>query len=572
MRPTMKYIESLSASARLDFERARVDFAEANAMMVGIMESVGDLTKIVAKFGDPDGVIPGELARLHELYRLRHIPKITSEALNVQGPLGWLVDYTGKIVRLPGDALLKEDVAFKLINYRMEVNARAARTAMKQGTNPADTLARYHLLKEHPSDVVTSQGIDVANYYTFTNSLGQKGKQLQGFARLGPMRWILPFVQTPTNLVKFGVRHSVFGNIYKDFKHITRLDATGDLARAQIAIGTMIPAALLMHFDENVTGAINTQTPAGRLAQTQGKPEYSIKIGDKWYSYGTIEPLRTVLGLLASYKTAVQHLDLEDKEHKEISKDLLAAAAAPFIKVATQNYLLPQLEGVFYMFQGLAKGDHAYALKFMQRLAASSTPAVGSQFISQINKTFNDPVWRQADNYIQMIMDKIPGLSTRLPAWHNIWGDEVGIPEGLGPDIVTPVRFREEPRDAVDKEMIRLFVDRPRRNDDTASLPHQRRVIDGIELTPQQRANFNIFVGKGLPGTAMVPLKNQIAREMSSPTFQNLPDVMKRRNIVSTINARRNQVERWMKGNDPDLKQKLEKARRLREIRERPTR
>jgi hypothetical protein len=557
MRPSEKFLEGMSAAARLDFQKASVDMRQFGAQLAGIMEGLTDIVKLSGIFGDHKVLIPEELTRLSEMHRMRHIPKITAEAWNLTGPMGAFVDYAGKTIRFPGTALLKEDIGFKLLHYRMAVNEDAVAKAMAKGTSPSEVQTLYNILRKHPGESVKSHAIDIANYYTFTNSLGTLGKSVLKARTNAPgLRYIIPFFQTPTNIVKFGVRHSVFGNIYKDLRHSHRLNAAGDIARAKIAMGTFIPALILSQLDENVTGAGDIHTPMGRFMEENGRPEYSIRNTEtgKWISYKAIEPLRTVLGLATSVKEAIMHMDPEAEGYTEQVQEIVGAMAAPFMKVATDNYLLPQLKDLFYGLEAVRKGDMRFAEKHFARIGSA---IVIPNIVSSANKALFDPTFRRAETFMEVIKSKIPGLSRSLPGYHNLWGDEAGMPDSFGPDIISPFHVRPGSEDEVDKEIIKVH------RNIGINVPYEVKQIQGIELSSRQKANFQIAVGKGIPQEGLPPLKDTIREVLNDANIERLGDEAKAQLIEYQINNRRNTISQWMLLNDPDLANKYEEKQKL---------
>jgi hypothetical protein len=324
MRPVERVMQSIAATTRFDFQEASATMTEAKAMMVAIPETITNAIKMVKNGKSVKNMLPEELRQQHELYYLRNNPAISAEGFNKGGAFGAAMDFVGKFIRLPGELLLKEDMVFKMLNYRMSVNANAARKAITQGKTHGDTKALYRLLKDNPSEQMRNQAVDQASYYTFTHELSGNFKKMQQLRNGVPgARWILPFFQTPTNLVTQGIRHSVFGNIYRDLlPALSDATAVGDLARAKLALGSMVPVMLLQEMGDNITGPINTETPIGRFRAQMGQMPYSIRMGGQWISYEGLEPLRTILGTMVDFRDSMDNIDWEEPEAAELTMQL----------------------------------------------------------------------------------------------------------------------------------------------------------------------------------------------------------------------------------------------------------
>lgn len=554
--PGEAFLSGVSAVVRGEMRQGMSQINEARVMMATLGNSVRDSVRLMKKHGIDQVDMPEELARLSEVFRTRHLPKISAEAMGKEGQLGKFYDYIGNMIRLPGEYLMREDMAFKLLHYRMQV-AREAAIKAQSAADPkvADALFNFHT--RHPAESISSHAMDVASYYTFTNELGDAGKRLQSFSRIPGMRWLLPFVQTPTNIVKFGIKHSFFGTVHKDLGfNIMKRTPAGDAARAKVAMGTLIPMALLAHLDDNITGSVDVESPEGRFLQSKGHPPYSIRIGENWYSYERIEPLRTVLGLLVSYRDAWRHLDLSEEADVELGNELMSTLVTPFIKVVTGNYLFPQLEALFYGMQGIAYGKFDYSAGQAERLLSNMIPF--SNFMVQTNRAFFDPAFRDADGILQEIKKRIPGLSRSVPAYLDLWGDEQFMPPGLGPDIVSPIPVRAESQDAVDREIIRLEMAVP----DDMRLPERKKQIRGIELNNTQRYHFARMVGKGFEGVP--PLKEQLRELMEGDVYNKLGDQGRANIIRLMVNQRRDAVENFMLTTDDELQQQYIRNIRIR--------
>jgi len=68
-----------------------------------------------------------------------------------------------------------------------------------------------------------------------------------------------------------------------------------------------ITAALANQVDEeNVTGSYPKDAAKRNAMIAAGIPEYSIKIGDTYYSYARVEPLATIMGVTVDGINAVR--------------------------------------------------------------------------------------------------------------------------------------------------------------------------------------------------------------------------------------------------------------------------
>lgn len=577
--PTEKFLEGMSAGARLDFQKSAADMAEALAMTTGIAEGVADAFRLTQrKIGSAVSRSTGmesaaqwgkswedlNLRRVgkghHELAQQRAMHSISSESLGMQGPLGAFIDIAGNVIRLPGEALLAEDKVFKTINQRMHINAQAARRAAAAGGSAAEKRQIFNVMKNNPNEHMIQNAVDMQEYFTFTNKLGNIadpiGRALKHSA-LG--RFIVPFFNTPTNIVKMGVRNSVVGNVFKDLKPaLTKGGAEGDVARAKIAMGTMAPMALMAMWPEDrITGSIDESTPAGRFAAKQGKPPYSIKIGDKWISYEKMEPMRAILGFVASVREGWNNLEPFDEygEPNPTYEEAGAVLIGSFTRMVSESYMLDAIGGAMAIVRGANVGNPEYFWKEFKRV---TTNMVSPNALRQWNQVYGDGTIRQAETWLEMWKKGIPNLSNELPPKRNVWGEEQLHPEGLGPDIISPLKSMERDPDYVDKEIMRLGV----------SVPEQVKeiTVDGIpiELNIQQRDTLAILRGQGFEGG---PTLKQTFEEMfSDPMYQMASDMDKAAEVKKRFTQATENAKQYMIATDWELQTAIDEAVEAREI------
>ena len=127
----------------------------------------------------------------------------------------------------------------------MELNSLAYRTAKGEGLEGAELGARVRELVENPSEEIHLGAVDASKYQTFTNDLGESGKQAQKFINnFPPAKIILPFVRTPTNILKYTAHRTPFNKqMWADVK------AGGvkrDVALARMSMGS---GALFMGYN-----------------------------------------------------------------------------------------------------------------------------------------------------------------------------------------------------------------------------------------------------------------------------------------------------------------------------------
>ena len=550
LRPSEKYLESLSAASRLDISQAGRSLKEANAMIAGLVGGVNDAFRIATGRATKSQVnYPEELMQIHELARQRVKPQITSENLGMQGRIGALVDFLGNMIRMPGEALMKEDKAFKLINYRMSINQEAAKRAAFIGNSSADSMAIYRMFRNNPDEFMKERAIDLSSVYTFTNRLEGKLGDWEKALRTPGVNLIIPFFRTPMNITKFGARHSIVGNAFKDVAigDILRKTPKGDLARAKFAVGTMLPMSLVAMLDDRITGGGDMKTEKGRFKAEFDAPPYSVRIGEKWVSYERIEPIRTILGVVTNYRDAwLAAEDIDDKE------EIWAVTVAPFIEAIGDNAFFEVFGNLHWILDGVRNDDYTGVVERLEKIgSAVAVPNI----ISQSNQMAFDDKFRMSEGILEDIKKRTWGISKELPIRPNAFGEPQYVPRGIALAEVNPFLTRDVKHDIVANEMVRLNVDIPKLPKDFS--------INGIKiaLSTQQRSDYGVLVGKGIEGEeGLPPMRDLLKQIMASEQFKKKPDFLKKDIIEFQYQNRRENVKRYMvqSGKYPELTQQYE--------------
>ena len=399
---------------------------------------------------------------------------ISAEGLGISGNVGRAVDLLGTAVRVPGRFLMAEDELFKSVGYRMELNARAYRQASSEGLQGKDLAVRIsEIINDPPADIRIA-AIDASRYQTFTNELDGISRHVQRAAIESPaLKIIIPFVRTPVNVMKFGfMERTPLGILSKSFRADVKAGgARRDLALARMSLGSMLMAAsAAMTAEGLITGGGPSDPKLKTVLRNTGWQPYSIKIGDKYYSYARLEPFGSLLGMAADAADLLGQADETDAD--ELASALVVSAA----KNVTNKTFLRGLSEIFNVLQD----PDRYGKRWLQALAGTVIPAG----VSQVARIM-DPTLRDARTIVDKIKSRIPGYSETLPPRRNIWGEPIVLSGGLGPDIISPVYTSTDKRDPVSDEILRLRL----------PLGMPPRSIDGIKLSPEEYDRFAVLAG-----------------------------------------------------------------------------
>jgi hypothetical protein len=418
------------------------------------------------------------------------------EAVNHQAIGGRL----GTIIRTPTRALTAADEFWKSLLSHAELRQIAYRTAKRETADPQAFQDRYAALVRNPTGDMLKQAHESARYYTFQRELGTTGRAVQQISNnwiLGKI--ILPFVRTPSNIIKFAGERSIFAPAMPEVRQALRAGGRArDEALAKITLGSgLSTAAVVAAVDGRLSGSGPTD-PRERAALLQsGWQPNSIRIGDRWVSYSRLDPVATLLGVAADFAEAGKWAT-----HKEADQVALNLGMGIAKNITNKTWL----SGLSDAFDVLSDPDR-YGKRYVQRLAASmAVPAIASQTAQAL-----DPHLRDARSIVDAIKGRVPVLSESVPVRRNVWGEPVSAGDAVGPNIISPFYATEASKDPVNIEVARLRV--------PLSLPQRQLTIKGqrVALDAKQYDELTQLSGQ--------PAKQYLAQAMHSPEYRAMTDV-----------------------------------------------
>lgn len=219
-------------------------------------------------------------------------------------------------------------------------------------------------------------------------------------------KFTLPFVKTPTELLKQGIEYSPMG--------ISTLagatNKTEQLSKALIGTASALGVSMLLGQDR-----LTWATPTGAKQKAEflaaGRQPYSVKIGDKWVSYSKLHPA------FAFNFALIAAIDDQMKQQRlsETDADSIRQAFAKYGNfIADQSYL----KNIGDFVAGV-KGDSGGFTKLISNYPQQLIPF---RALSSWIERLTDPYQRQIDKdgtilnkQMQQLMLQIPGLGEKLP-------------------------------------------------------------------------------------------------------------------------------------------------------------
>lgn len=509
-----------------------------------------------------------------------NLPNKLQGVQGAKGTIGTAVDAIGTGVRLPSRALVTVDEFFKQLNYRMYVRSNLALEAMNKNPNSTGREVAEYVTSnfnkyithggrayneanlysdavEAASNLGLDYGVDqraivqtelarepfnpergaladkaleYANVNTFTNDIDENtvvGKlgNLVGSAKnkLPLLNFVVPFVKTPTNILKFSLDRTPVGLVTEltaRRKQLTEgLNSSDPLEQAQvrgrIATGVSFSAAMLWYAQSNkdfLTGGGPPSPEERSVLKTAGWQPYSFRIpdgkgGHTYVSYQRTDPLATIIGLFADMAEAEKYYDLDDN----MMTELFSVVAMSFTQNVTNKSYVKGLDALLNAVRDPVNNS--------SHLVGGMVGGFMPTFFTQLQNAGSEKTLREARGVLDHVTKRSP-LASSLPAKRNFMGEKevyTNAPMGLG--VVNPFYYSKESNDVVDQEIMALLhgFNKP----DT-------KLMGSIELRDIYNEDGSQAYDKWLEKTGTTKINGQTLRQtlrkmIKSKDYQALP-------------------------------------------------
>lgn len=374
----------------------------------------------------------------------------TGEVAAAYRPMNTLSDvmYNGMVAALqlthaPLRAMGAADELVKVMRYKGLVLAKASTDAEAAGLRPGTQAYKTFLetrLAESFDDAgraVDPDAIREAKTTTFQNDLPKAGDGdtwgdynslgamwQQGVSSMPWLRIITPFVKTPSNLIRYGVKLTPGLNlIQKEYLNAIRgLKGPEEQAQAigQMVLGGIIASvAVTMRLNGQITGAGPADPKQNSEWRRQGNRPYALTGKDAngkrwWFDLSRFDPIQMPFTMIADYIDILTQSKVNDEDEATMAS-------------AITLVLAHQLKNKTYL-QNISEALKAFTDdNAMQSFPAKIAP--GFLPFSALFKSVNpDPVQRELRGWFDTWLARIPGASDDLPPVRDAFGEIVTVP------------------------------------------------------------------------------------------------------------------------------------------------
>jgi hypothetical protein len=437
----------------------------------------------------------------------------------------------GRVINAPVNLMEASDSLNYNIALRSELNSLAVRKAKMKGlTGQAlvDDVAKT--LRDPPAELI-EQSSKTAEYRLFRQEPGdftssllnlRESVNIGGFK---PLKYFVPFLRTPVNLLKYGLERSPAG--FLNPKLIRNLKAKDPEAADQLAralMGSMIAGGIAFYFGNGkITGAAPTSINARDRFYREGKQPYSLKIGDRWVSYQQLEPFNQTVSLVASIVNAI------DDNDKTVPERVAEASVSIGKNFVSQTYM----SGLSDIINAISDPQR-YGSQFIENMATAAVPF--SSAVRTVQRA-TDTTIRKPENIAQNVQAGIPGLSKQVPAKTNVFGDE----SKRSTPWWSPVSVAKEDNSPMNQELNRLEV----------NTGFVGSLINTIKLTADEQKRYQEIAG---------PLEKQaVIDTINSAGYRKMIPEEQKKAIERAVNAARDNARNQL-NKEQNNKFKLNKA------------
>jgi len=414
----------------------KIQKGEALAQTFGLLNGFREALHVmfkVAKTGEPYGGI-SKFEQAH--------PKAISSANLGGGPYGFMIDALGATVRAPLERIMGPiDGFFRSVNERAKVSQLAYREANQlkdlQGLDDAEYLATLDDLLTNVPQHIQEAGVDYSLYNMAATPLGKLGQDFQSLLnKTAPGKIIMPFIRTPTNLLKMGfVERTPLGFLSRKLREdLMAGNERAQMARARMTFGSMIAATIAVYaVNGMITGSGPSDYKARNLKRATGWQPRSFVLtddfGKKTYiSYDRAEPLSYIVGTVADLVELNEANKYNAYEEQDLGQAINAVSLVLAENTINKTFMTNQRD----MMLAIAPGTQQES-RMNNFLGNMANAMVGSSGLRRDIRKFQDPYMRQTQTIMQKIKNGTPFYSETLPKTLDVMGEPILYEQILNP-------------------------------------------------------------------------------------------------------------------------------------------
>lgn len=493
--------------------------------------------------------------------------------------LGKALDFYGTAITLPGRALMTEDDFFKGVLYRMELNTQITRQSKKvyreaidAGLPEQDAIARASaeaeaMLKNPPKDL-DEAAMEFAKNGTFQADLPPALAQLQKVFNHPALKVIVPFFKTPANIGLNVVERTPFAPLSSRWRQdIAAGGIQRDMAMAKVSLGSLVFGTFALFAAEgNLTGrGPERKEERDALVRTGWQP-YSMKVGDKYYSFQGMEPIGALMAIAADYAEYAKY----EPDATKVEEVFMGATYGLYEYLKEQPYLQGIADvGKLVGFSESGKVDgekivNGLTKQFGGFMIGGSPGGAYNSSVAAIDRLL-DPTKKDVKASPELPMgirgfveafnnyrSRLPYFSESVPEALNLWGEPQKRSQGNPLELVLPTRVSPEQFSEVDDLLVEIGspIGVPDRKT-SFTLGGEGGISAPVELGPEQYNRLLAIYGQETPA------KTEILNTMKMPGFDLLSLDNKQKTVQKVHSKFMQFAKSQLMQEYPDIQEKI---------------
>jgi hypothetical protein len=307
-----------------------------------------------------------------------------------------------------------------------------------------------------------------------------------------------------------------------------------DMAMAKVSLGSLVLTGFALWAAEGgLTGRGPERKEERDALMRTGWQPYSMKMGDKWYSFQGMEPIGALMAIAADYAEYAKH----EPDASKVEEVFLGATYGLYEYLKEQPYLqgiadVGKLIG--FNESGRVDGEkivNGLVKQFGGFVIGGSPGGVYSSAVANIDRLL-DPTKKDTKASPDLPMgvrgfveafnqyrSRLPYFSESVPEALNLWGDTMKRSQGSPLELVLPTRVSPDQFSEVDDLLVEIGspIGVPDRKTSFTLGEGEGSASAPVELSPEQYNRLLTIYGKETDA------KQTILNTMTMPGFDLLP-------------------------------------------------
>lgn len=355
---------------------------------------------------------------------------------SAQGDLGATQGVSRMETRLGKAVEKKTDALFaptKFINGFFNALSEHVETAGLTTREARATGQDVNALRANPSLTTQARATRAAEYRSLQDQMDGLGKALSVVGEVpivGPA--LMPFYKTPYNAVKYGLERMPGTSLLYTAKKwadptASNVEVAEQAARAVYGLALWTGFFALATASDRLTGAEPSNQTEREEWQAEGKQPYSVRIGDRWFSFSLFPAIHNALVTAAETGDLVRQATHPEERDSE---DVAGAVFTKLLMIGKEAAQRPVFGGLTDLLDAMDEPE-----KNGPRLGESIVGNFSSGFtapaIGRWAANAADPYERTAKGLGERVQSAHPWERQELPIARTHMGDERDRVQGL---------------------------------------------------------------------------------------------------------------------------------------------